>query len=301
MDYILLLCATIASAVKGLVCKKNGAGISDNQRVFELNALIFLGAAMTVALYALCSGAGFQMSVLTCGLSILFACMLMFTQLTQTFAMRYGPASITSLIYSLGFLLPIFYSALFLEEHISVLQILGMVGTVAALYFMIDLKCDRRTSGLWLLLSVLASIGSGTNAIIQKIHRSRTPESEIPAFLVLALFLAAVLAFLISVIMGKKKVQGASRTKETVKAPRMELSVVLFNLLFCGISIGALNVMNLLLAGRLPAIIQFPVFNIGGMILVALGGKLLFHDKLTGRQAVGFVIGCGAILMIGLF
>ena len=293
MDYLLLLCATIASAVKGLVCKKNGGSVRDNRRLFQLNALIFLGAATTVTLYALVSGVGFQISPATGCLGVLFACMLTFTQLTQTFAMRYGPASVTTLIYALGFLLPIFYSALFLEEQISVLQICGMFGAVAALFFMIDLKCDRKTSVKWFLLSFLACIGSGTNAIIQKIHRSRTPEQEIMTFLVIAMFLAAGLAFLVSVYMG--------RERKRHNAEVLNLSEVLFNLLFCGITIGALNIMNLLLAGRLPAVIQFPVFNIGGMLLISLGGKLCFHDKLTRRQTVGFVIGCAAILLIGLF
>lgn len=295
MDYLLLLCATLTCSIKGLVCKKIGGGTRDNCRVFELNALIFLGAAVTVGVYAWLSGIGFVVSQTTLFLAVCFSCMLLFTQLMETFAMRYGPASITSLIYSLGFLLPIFYSALFLEEHISALQVCGMMTAVAALCFMIDLKRDRKMGGLWLLLSFLACIGSGTNAIIQKIHRSQTLEQEIPAFLVMALFLAAVFSWLIAACMKQKDKQ----TKQ-VTSNRIKVTEILFNLLFCGMSVGALNVLNLVLAGRLPAIIQFPVYNIGSMILVGLGGKFIFKDQLTKKQTIGFLIGCGAILMIGL-
>ena len=295
MDYLLLLCATLTCAVKGLVCKKIGGGTKGNRRVFELNALIFLGAALTVGAYAWSSGIGFVLSQTTFFLAMCFAFMLMFTQLTETFAMRYGPASITSLIYSLGFLFPIFYSTLFLKEHISVLQICGMMVAVASLCFMIDLKHDRKMGGRWLLLSFLACFGSGVNAIIQKIHRSQTLEQEVPTFLVMALLLAAVLSYLIAVVLKRVGNKSADLPSNGIS-----LSTILFNLLFCGVSVGALNILNLVLAGRLPAIIQFPVYNIGSMILVGLGGKFIFKDQMTRKQIVGFGIGCVAILMIGL-
>lgn len=300
MDYLLLLCATMASAVKGLVCKKIGGSTGGNRQVFELNALIFLGAAVTVAAYAWLSGIGFHASSLTVILSVLFAAMLLFTQLTQTFAMRYGPASITSLIYSLGFLLPIFYSALFLGEQISVLQICGILVAICSLCFMIDLKCDRKIGRLWLLFCFLACSGSGTNAIIQKIHRSRTLPEEIPCFLVLTFCMAMVFSWLVSLLAERGQQHNGEAGETVCRREPIPVPTLLFNLLFSGTVIGALNILNLVIAGKLPAIIQFPVFNIGSMILVGLGGKFLFHDKLTRRQTIGFVIGCGAILMIGL-
>lgn len=298
MDYILLLCATMASAVKALVCKKIGCKTTDNRIVFQLNSLIFLGASVTVACYALLSGIGFHISATTLVLAVCFASMLSFTQLTQTFAMRYGPASITSLIYSLGFLLPIFYSAAFLQEHISVLQITGIFIAVCSLFFMIDLKCDRKIGRLWLLFSFLSCFGSGANAIIQKIHRSKTLADEIPAFLVLTFSLAAMLSFLIAALTAHRQKKVITQ-QEYVRTP-IPRTDILFNLLFSGITVGILNILNLVIAGKLPAIIQFPVFNIGSMILVGLGGKFLFHDKLTTKQTIGFMIGCCAILMIGL-
>lgn len=298
MYYILLLCSTFASAVKALVCKKIGGGTTENWIVFRLNSLIFLGASVIIACYALLSGSGFHLSPVSLLLAVMFATTLYLTQLTQTFAMRHGPASITSLIYSLGFLLPIFYSAIFLDERISVLQVCGMIVAIVSLFFIIDLKCDKKMGRLWLLFSFLACIGSGSSSIIQKIHRSKTPVEEIPAFLVLTLSLAAVLSFLLSVI--TVYCQRKSRSETKFKVAPISRSDVLFNLLFSGTIVGVLNILSLTLAGKLPAIIQFPVANIGSLILVGLGGKFLFHDKVTFKQNIGFLIGCCAILMIGL-
>ena len=67
-----------------------------------------------------------------------------------------------------------------------------------------------------------------------------------------------------------------------------------------GLCVGFLNILNLTLAGKLPAVIQFPIYNIGGMILTGVLGAILFGEKNTKKQLIGFGIGCVSILIIGL-
>lgn len=75
-------------------------------------------------------------------------------------------------------------------------------------------------------------------------------------------------------------------------------SVVL--MLIGGIVVGGLNVVNLKLAGTLPAVIHFPVYNVCSMILTAVLGKILFGEIIGKRKLMGYVTGLCAICVIGL-
>ena len=79
------------------------------------------------------------------------------------------------------------------------------------------------------------------------------------------------------------------------------MTKTLLLLVICGICIGVVSALNFMLAGRLDAVIQFPIYNIGSIVLVSLGGLLFYKEKLGRMQFLGFGIGCVAILFIGIF
>ena len=61
------------------------------------------------------------------------------------------------------------------------------------------------------------------------------------------------------------------------------------------------NFINLSLSGKLPSVILFPVYNIGSMLLSSLISAIIYKDKPTKRQGIGFAIGIVAILIVGIF
>ena len=291
MEYLLLALATIASSTKALVLKRLGRDIKDNSEIYMLNSAIFLVASVIVAIYALTVKADFSVSLYTAILALLFSITLVFSQLTETFAMKHGSASMTILLYSLGLIFPIIYGSIFLSEKISPMQIFGMLLIFLALYFIVNPKLDGKISFLWLALALLASFGSGVTAIIQKIQQSSEYSAELLPFLVFAFVFASVWSLSVSLFCDKeKKKQG--RIKKVFSEWKFILS--------SGVAIGLLNILNLTLAGKLHAIVQFPIYNIGGMILTGIGDRVIFGEKLSRHQLVGFILGCVAILIIGL-
>ena len=68
-----------------------------------------------------------------------------------------------------------------------------------------------------------------------------------------------------------------------------------------GLFIGVLNLLNLTLAGKLPAMILFPIYNIGSIVLTGILCTLIYKEKNTKKEAIGFTIGCIAIIIIGIF
>lgn len=288
MNYFLLVLATLASATKALVCKRIGTSGVSKRRILIENSLIFLFAATAVLIMSPTVG-GVHISLKTFIISLVFAASLLFTQLMQMYAMRHGPASATTLIYSFGFLIPIVYGSIALDESISLPQIIGVFIVAISVFFITDPKTNKKTSKIWLCLSLLAALGSGLNAVIQKLHRSLTPENEISSLLVVSFAIASIFSFFISLVV-KKEANSEIPIRSSIGFTA-----------FSGIAIGTLNILNLLIAGRLPAVIQFPTYNVGAMILVGVCAKVLFNDRLSKKQTAGFVIGMISILIIGLF
>lgn len=291
MEYLLLAFATLASSTKALVLKRLGRDIKDNSEIYMLNSAIFLVASVVVAIYALTVEADFGVSLYTVILALFFSITLVFSQLTETFAMKHGSASMTILLYSLGLIFPIIYGSIFLSEKISLMQIFGMLLIFLALYFIVNPKLDGKISFLWLALALLASFGSGVTAIIQKIQQSSEYSSELLPFLVFAFVCASAWSLSVSLFSDKEK-----KKQGRIKKAFSEWKFILFS----GVAIGLLNILNLTLSGKLRAIVQFPIYNIGGMIMTGIGGRVIFGEKLSRTQLVGFIIGCAAILIIGL-
>ena len=65
-----------------------------------------------------------------------------------------------------------------------------------------------------------------------------------------------------------------------------------------GVSVGAVNVLNTYLSGKMPSAISFPVMNGGSILLTAVFSMLVFKERLTGKQKIGLILGFAAILMI---
>ena len=175
-------------------------------------------------------------------------------------------------------LIPAFAGITIWHETIYIAQIIGLVLLLSSLAMGINPKKDRRITGKWLLYSLLAMISSGTVGVLQKIHQSSAYASEMNGLIMVAFFAAAGL-----------------------------LGIVLLILRFCrrepailaGIGSGSTNLMNLYLAGVLPSVIMFPIFN-GGVILInAIVARVFFKEKMSVIQVIGLCIGALAIAMIG--
>ena len=92
-------------------------------------------------------------------LSFFFALSFVVTYLAQIRAMSLSNASSTSLIYSCGFLIPIFFSYFVYEENVSVVQIVSILFLILSLVLIINPQKSDEFSLKWLLLSTLAACG----------------------------------------------------------------------------------------------------------------------------------------------
>ena len=289
MDYLVLILSMLMSVGKALSCKKIGVVSSDFKSLMTTNSGVFLVAALCV----FASLIGDLNSILNISrysllLSLVFAGVMVFTQATQSVAMAKGSSSSTVLIYSCGFLIPVVWSSFIYSEPISIAQYIGMAILLASLYLIVSPDKQSGFSPIWFVFAILAMTGSGITAIIQKVHQHSEFKHELKVFLMYTFIFCSAFSYILSKITR-------SKNNTSIKVgKRLTISVV------SGLFVGLLNIFNLMLAGKIPAVILFPVYNVGGMIITGVAGAIIFKEKNTKKQIIGFIIGCVAIAVIGL-
>lgn len=290
MLYFLLMISTLMATGKSVIFKKIGTDTSSTKQLLLFNSFSFVLATIIAFI-----STGFAFEKLICiskfslVMSVLFASSIIITYLTQIKSMAMGQASSTILIYSCGFLIPIFFGVFCYGEEISVVQIISIFVLLLSLFLIINPRRQAGFSVKWLIFSILSMIGSGTTAILQKIHQRSSFADEFSLMLFWTFLFASIVLFVIALIIRHVE-QPKKITKNDIGSASLS-----------GIFIGILNILNLRLAGKLPAVILFPTYNVGSIILSGIICAFLFKERNTKKQNIGFAIGCIAILFIGLF
>lgn len=291
MPYLLLTVATLAATGKALFCKF--AGSAGGRAAFFVNFKSFAVAFLVALIFAMDElDKIFEISLFSLILSAVFGFFVAFTQFSQMKAMNSGPASLTMLIYSSAFVIPIIYAFFAWKESISLWQIIGIIILVISIALIVVEPSGSKINFLWLIFIAAATFGSGANAIIQKTHQMSEFKSELKLFLVLALMFSALFS-LIVYLLYKPSIEKKEKARK--KSFLEELYPV-----FLGIAVGCLNFFNLMLAGLLPAVIQFPIYNVGSLILTSVFSLIVFKEKIDKRRIIGYITGVAAILIIGI-
>ncbi len=294
INYLLLALSTLAVSAKALLCKSLGVGGYSAKQTILLNCRSFFVAFACSLLFVLHRLSGlFAISLFSLVLSVFFGLSIAATQILQAKAMGNGPASMVTMIYSCGFLLPIFYGLVFWEERVSVFQWLGIGLLVVVLCLSVEQKGKKGTLFKWLPFAVATMLGSGANAIFQKTHQYSAFAEELPFFLVYSLLFSAIFTGVASLIIREKR-------DGEPPAPKNREKKKIWVPLCLGVCVGVMNFLNLYLAAKLPSAILFPVCNVGSMLLTSMISAVVYRDIPTKKQGIGFAIGIVALLMIGL-
>ena len=180
---------------------------------------------------------------------------------------------LSSIFQKLGLLVPIVISVCFYHEMPSFLQGTGFLLAVAAIVLM-NYQKDAGNAGVKLgLLGMLLACGMA-DAMSKVFKEAGAAELE-PQFLFFTFASAMVLCFLCMI--AKKQRIGLSELLygTMIAVPNFFSSKFL---------LGALE--------SVPAVIVFPVFSVGTILVVTLAGLLLFRERITKQQwiAIGMIL-----------
>lgn len=229
---------------------------------------------------------------MTLALGVASGVMLFIFNLSLINASRSGPYAFQSIMMLFGnTLLPMLFSVLWWGDHLTELQLVGIV--VMMLSFVIfnlkGLQFDGLKNGYFLWV-VLLFISNGVYGILldsqqRLMHQTQRNEMIITTFLVSALI---SLIYLI-IIQGKL----------APKAFCMGAKNWIFALLSSICAALAVNILMLALQ-LVPASILYTVDNGGVLILCALLGAVVLHEKLEKHMTAGLAVAVVSLIILGI-
>ena len=181
----------------------------------------------------------------------------------------------------LGVLVPTLLSALVFGEELTLLRILGVIVAVAAILLMQD-KAQKEAGGSMLGLIALLLSG-GLSDFMSKLYEELGAPNLKDQFLLYTFLVALILSVVLCLI-------------------RKE-SLCWQDVLF-GVLLSVPNYLStrflLLSLNHLPAVVVFPSFSAGTIVLATLAGILLFKEKLTTRKGLALVVILAALVLLNL-
>jgi len=201
-----------------------------------------------------------------------------------------GPISLSVLIISsLSMIIASVAGPIFWGEPISILQIIGILLSVASMALLTEPSLVKETSFGWIISMLLAGIGGGLQGPMQKALANSSCAGETNEFITYSFLFSAIATLILLLYFRVKK-----QEKVTYK---MDLKI--FGLFMVQVFLSIfLNINNLKLVAELPTVIFFPAYSIGGLLLVTVASVFLFNEQMSTRQKVGFGTGIVALLLI---
>ena len=275
-----LLLAIFSSSMISIVMRFSSGKISANLSMLATNYFIcsFLGAAYAGFDLAAAEDPGFSRTVVIGLISgvLYLAAFVAF----QTNTNKRGVV-LSSVFMKLGLLVPIVASVLFFKELPTAVQIIGFCIAIFAI-LLINLRNDGRGKGFGFGLILMLLLSGGAD-VMAKIFDVFAPQAHSALYL----FYNFATAFTLCVLLVIQK-------KE-----RPGLRELLY-----GALIGIPNFFSakFLLASltKLPAVVVYPSFSVGTMLIVTMIGVLVFRERLSNLQwgAMGAIVAALILLNI---
>lgn len=277
---IFLLLAVVSSSMISIVMRISSDKISANLSMIATNYLIcsVLGAIYGGFELVVPQVAGFGVTVwLGLVSGVLYLAGLVLFQ-TNT---RKNGIVLSSVFMKLGLLVPFVASVLVFHENPTISQIAGFCLAIFAIV-LINLKKEEkgRAFGFGLILMLLCS---GSADVMAKIFDVFCPEELAALYLFYTFFTAFVLCVIL--VLRKKERPGF---REIIYGTLIGVP----NFFAAKFLLGAL--------GTLPAVVVYPSFSVGTMLIVTLTGVAVFRERLSRVQWGALAAIVAALILLNI-
>lgn len=287
MEYILLVVAVIFASANSVVLHK--AGAMEKNSIFNLNLIASI--AWCVILF-FANGAKVTINAPVLIWGVIYGIVQALFILFKAAAMSAGPVAITTLMGNSSLLISTAVSLIVWNERVSAAQVVGVLLLLIGIFFCTYKKSDEGYSPKWKLLVIFflifaAGVGITFKAFSKSGNGAFAGDMMLVSAVIMVLSFAAMSAF-----------SGGFRLKESPAAGKKTflLLAILSGILSC-----VYNRLNIYTSGEVDAIIFFPCFNGGVILLSAVLSVILCGEKLTGKQKIGILVGIAAIIVTGVF
>lgn len=284
--YYLLGLSVLAASFNSIVLNK--AQVNKKTKIFAFNLIVSL--VWCIILFVVSKGS-IRLNVQVLFWGIAYGITQALFVLFKTAAMSSGSVSITTLIGNTSLLISVFVSLLIWKETISVIDVLGLCLLLVSIFLCTYKKTEASYTSKWKYYAVFFLIfAAGVGIVFKAFGKSGNLEYCGDMMFVSALVM--VICYLVACLFT-----GGWHLKNAASG---EKSKFVIYAIACGSLSCLYNRLNIFLSGSMDAIIFFPVFNGGVVLLSALFSVLLCKEKLAQKQKIGLLIGIIAISVIGI-
>lgn len=306
MEYLSLLVSCLFFAFQFVTTKlfeqRTAGGLSVcvwNQIVFNIAAALFLFVQ---------SGFCWQMNRTSFFYAAAFSLFYFINTIATILAMSNGKVFIvTTFSLAGGMIIPFIYGVLFLNEEPGLLQYLGMLILCASLVPTAFEK-NSKSSGnrmKFIVLNLIVFASNGLLYIALKTHQilpTAIPENSFMLATVFMRFALSFLAFLILALIKRHKGENKIARQLFWEIGKTSMTGKLFLLLILFAAAGAVcntvgNLFSLRCMVTMDASFQFPIQNVGIIILSAIFGRMIFHEKINKQTGLTLLLSVAGIIL----
>lgn len=284
MIFLLVLSISALVAQNGIfnllgkgVCEEKGDSYLFNAAAYIICIVIFAFLAVTG-----------KVSFFSVVVGVLYGMMLAMSNAYKMIALSKGPMYLTTMLTSASMLIPTMSGCLFFGESFRTAKFV----CILFLLFFICLSLGKNDGGNkeigkhWFLFCVLCFVSTGMIGILQKIHQASIHKNETGIFLLAAFTFSSLYSL------------AAAKKYKTTITWNGKYAFLAATVGFCFF---ANHYLNLILSGKLPSQLFFPLVNATPTLLTIVISVVIFQEKLTKRQLVGLIGGMVSLVGICLF
>ena len=253
--------------------KNNISMLAVNYAMCSVMSLLYAGS---VNLFPSENGLGFALL-----LGVVSGAMYLGSFMLLQWNIRVNGVVLPATFMKLGVVVPTLASILVFGETPRPAQIVGIVLAIAAiLLIQLEKGGGKAKNALGLVILLIAG---GSTDVLSKIYEEMGSAALSDQYLLYTFFVALVLCALVAVY----------------KKQTLSISDIVFGLL-----VGVPNYFSarflLLSLSAVPAVIAYPSYSVGTIVLIALVGKVFFKERLSRRQLVAMGVILAALILLNL-
>ena len=272
-----LLCLTLKSVLGKVYTDRTDGG------VFTYTVLSGLG---TVAFFLVTSkNLNFQTEIIP--YAVWFGVSYLLAGIFGLKAIAVGSLSLTSLVTNCSLIMPTLYGLVFLHEPGNFFLYFGILLLLAALILVNKTSVTVPITGKWILFVMISFIGNGMCSISQKAQQDAFGGTGKNELMIMALTIVIVVNAVLMLIHERKNV------KRFVRLGFVTGFVG-------GAANGVVNLFVMIMVGRMPASVVFPLISAGSIVLMYLISRFVYKEELSPRQKLGFLLGILSVVLLNL-
>ncbi len=208
--------------------------------------------------------------------------------------------SFMTLCHSAGMIIPCIVGHFIWSEKLGLVSLFGVVLTIASVVLLKDgKKTGKRLTLKGALCGLAVFLSSGGVMITQKMMGIYFSEQSVSAYNFYSFASCATILLACMAVSEKKKKASLFAPTKATSSKSIKIKITLCAL-GSAVALCLISLVMTGLAGAVPSVILFPMFNGSGIILVCIGSIFVFKEKMSVKQIIGLLVGVAGLCVINI-